>query len=189
MDTMTVKPAAAAAVEPLTAWLQALAADGRPRVLLGASGHLDLSPEEEEHVARQLEESALPALAAAASDAEILVVTGLAPGADLLFAEVACAWLARAGRPYQRVGLLPDFVLHRAQRQPLFKLAGLEDVVRFVEVHYRGMGFVPQAHGGLHVVDVGHGRLLGQDDKATPAQVAYPGTAGAARAQGPAAER
>jgi len=76
-------------------------------VLLGASGHVDLSAEEEKRVARQLEATALPALAAAASDAEILVVTGLAPGADLLFAEVACAWLARAGRPYQRVGLLP----------------------------------------------------------------------------------
>lgn len=134
MDTMTVKPAAAAAVEPLTAWLQALAADGRPRVLLGASGHLDLSPEEEEHVARQLEESALPALAAAASDAEILVVTGLAPGADLLFAEVACAWLARAGRPYQRVGLLPvppevlwgDW-LTRSGGQPAAHVAGLRE--------------------------------------------------------------
>jgi hypothetical protein len=107
METRTVKPAAPAAIEPLAAWLHSLGADPRPRVLLGGSGHLDLSPAEEKRVARALEAEALPALAAAASDAEIVVVTGLAPGADLLFAEVACAWLARAGRPYQRVGLLP----------------------------------------------------------------------------------
>lgn len=107
MESSTVLPAVSAPTLALGAWLRGLAADGRPRVLLGATGHLDLSSEEEARAARQIETAALPALAAAANDAEILVVTGLAPVADLLFAEVACAWLARAGRPYRRVGLLP----------------------------------------------------------------------------------
>src|SRR5690606_27354821 len=43
---------------------------------------------------------------------------------------------------------------------PFFIPRGLQHVVRFVEVHYRGMSLVPQTHGGLHIVNVGHGALL-----------------------------
>jgi len=91
----------------LEPWLAGLAGDDRPRVLLGGTGHLILTPDEEAQAAIELERTALPELAAAEPDAEILVLTGMAPGADLLFTEVASAWLARHGRSFRRVGILP----------------------------------------------------------------------------------
>lgn len=134
MESRSLGAGAVAHSEALAAWLESLAARSRPCVLLGATGHLDLSPAEETHTTRLLEASALPMLAAVAADIEIIVVTGLAPGADLLFAEVASAWLARAGRPYRRVGLLPvpaevlwgDWVA-RSGAEPARRVAGLRE--------------------------------------------------------------
>lgn len=91
----------------LQAWLDGLAEDGRPRVLLGGTGHLILTPDEEAQAAVELERTALPQLGDADPEAEILVLTGLAPGADVLFTEVAAAWLAHHGRSFRRVGVLP----------------------------------------------------------------------------------
>lgn len=107
MDSRTAGAAVPPPSEALPDWLRQLSGEGRPRVLLGATGHLDLTEEEEARTARLLEDVALPALGPATADAEIVIVTGLAPGADLVFAEVASAWLTRLGRSYRRVGLLP----------------------------------------------------------------------------------
>lgn len=92
---------------PLIPWLDSLASGSRSRVLVGATGHLILSAEEEAKAAIELDLRALPELSLADPQAEILTLTGLAPGADLLFSEVAAAWLAREGRLAQRIGLLP----------------------------------------------------------------------------------
>jgi hypothetical protein len=91
----------------LRRWLDELSADARPRVLVGGTGHLILSRDEEEQAARELERAALPALLEAPADAEILVLTGMAPGADLLIAETASTWLTRHDRRFARIALLP----------------------------------------------------------------------------------
>lgn len=88
-------------------WLRQLADNGRPCVLVGATGHLELSPAEELRTAQQLVQ-ALPRLMSQASpESEIFLMTGLAPGADLLFAETASALLSGSVRDARRIGLLP----------------------------------------------------------------------------------
>lgn len=80
MDSRTAGAAVLPPSEALPDWLRQLSGEGRPRVLLGATGHLDLTEEEEARTARLLEDVALPALGTATADAEIVIVTGLAPG-------------------------------------------------------------------------------------------------------------
>ena len=93
--------------QPLAQWLDALGAASGSRVLLGGTGHLDLTMEEEHHAEREFDRLVLPILARAPADSEVLILTGLAPGADLLFAERAAAGLAYHGKPFRHVGLLP----------------------------------------------------------------------------------
>ena len=95
------------AAAPLAAWLDALALEKSPRILLGCTGHLELSPDDERRAAQQLEQAVLPLLTTADPDSEILILTGLAPGADQLFAETCADWLSRQGRAHRRIGLLP----------------------------------------------------------------------------------
>jgi hypothetical protein len=92
---------------PLAAWLGALAGRRGSELLLGGTGHLLLSPEEEENVMRQLREGVLPRLFPPESYAQVCLLTGLAPGADLLFARVLSGWLLENDIPFRMVGLLP----------------------------------------------------------------------------------
>lgn len=103
MDLSTAGPQAVRLGE----WLAALAASPTPIVLLGGTGHLELSIAEQQRVAGELERDILPLFAELPAETEVTVVTGVAPGADLLFAETARTGLARLGRRIRTVGLLP----------------------------------------------------------------------------------
>ena len=102
MDTRTVGPQAAS----LAQWLAALAQSPGPVVLLGGTGHLALTVDEQQRVARELEHEVLPLFAALPDETEIVLLSGLAPGADLVFAESARTGLTRLGRQCHVVGLL-----------------------------------------------------------------------------------
>lgn len=92
---------------PLAGWLRALAARQDGEFLLGATGHLLLSAEEEENVVTQLRQGVLPLLFPAGWSGQVCLLTGLAPGADLLFARVLSAWLLENEIPFRMAGLLP----------------------------------------------------------------------------------
>lgn len=94
-------------VQPLAAWLQALPSRQDAELLLGGTGHLLLSAEEEENVVEQLREGVMPLLFPPDAFAQVCLLTGLAPGADLLFARVLSAWLLEHDIPFRMVGLLP----------------------------------------------------------------------------------
>jgi hypothetical protein len=91
----------------LEQWLASLAQAPGPVVLLGGTGHLMLSAEEQQRVAREIERDVLPRFAGLPDDTDVIVATGLAPGADLVFTETVRTGLARLGRPCRPVGLLP----------------------------------------------------------------------------------
>lgn len=92
---------------PLAEWLHTLVGRNRSELLLGGTGHLLLSAEEEENVVQQLREGVLPRLFPPGAYNQVCVLTGLAPGADLLFARVLSGWLLENDIPYRMVGLLP----------------------------------------------------------------------------------
>ncbi len=92
---------------PLAAWLRTLAGRGDSELLLGGTGHLLLSPEEEENVVGHLRQGVLPRLFPDGGFAQVCLLTGLAPGADLLFAHVLGGWLLERDIPFRMVGLLP----------------------------------------------------------------------------------
>ncbi|HZR35561.1 MAG TPA: hypothetical protein VFA75_09315 [Nevskia sp.] len=92
---------------PLATWLRVLAGRGDSELLLGGTGHLLLSPEEEHNVARQLRGGVLPRLFPEGGFAQVCLLTGLAPGADLLLARVLSGWLLERDIPFRMVGLLP----------------------------------------------------------------------------------
>lgn len=102
MDSRAPGPRAAS----LAQWLAALGQSPGPVVLLGGTGHLVLSVDEQQRVARELEQEVLPLFAHLPDETEVVLLTGLAPGADLLFAETARTGLARLGRQCHLVGLL-----------------------------------------------------------------------------------
>jgi hypothetical protein len=91
---------------PLSGWLNGLATRG-DEILLGGTGHLLLNAEEEQNVAAQLREGVLPRLFPHRGHAGVCLLTGLAPGADLLFAQVLSGWLRDNGIPFRIAGLLP----------------------------------------------------------------------------------
>jgi hypothetical protein len=92
---------------PLVGWLRTLAGRGDSEFLLGGTGHLLLSAEEEENVVTQLREGVLPRLFPDGGFAQVCLLTGLAPGSDLLFARVLSGWLLEKDIPFRMVGLLP----------------------------------------------------------------------------------
>ena len=92
---------------PLTDWLRTLADREDSEFLLGGTGHLLLSAEEEENVVTQLREGVLPRLFPAGGFAQVCLLCGLAPGSDLLFARVLSAWLLENDIPFRMIGLLP----------------------------------------------------------------------------------
>ena len=98
---------APAAMTPLSAWLQALDSTPPQELLLGGTGHLLLSEAEEENVVEQLRQAVLPRLFPQDYAGQVCLLTGLAPGSDLLFTRVLSAWLLEAGIPYRITGLLP----------------------------------------------------------------------------------
>jgi hypothetical protein len=93
------------------AWLRSL--DGRsgqaaaPELQLGISGHLLLSRTEEENVVNQLQRGVLPQLFPDAAGPSVCVLTGLAPGSDLLFTRILTAWLKQSRIAYRVLALLP----------------------------------------------------------------------------------
>lgn len=115
---------------PLERWLRGLSALSPPPFLLGGTGHLILSAAEERRIAEALRESVLPQVLALAGEREIRLLTGLAPGADHVFSNVATAWLQAQRRPHHVIGLLPlpvaimlDDWAEKARTQPEYSTA------------------------------------------------------------------
>lgn len=94
-------------VQPLGEWLGALDGGRGTELLLGGTGHLLLSAAEERNVVEQLREGVMPRLFPPGAFAQVCLLTGLAPGADLLFAAVLGGWLLEHDIPFRMVGLLP----------------------------------------------------------------------------------
>jgi hypothetical protein len=90
----------------LEAWLGSLPSQDDGHLLIGATGHLRLSAAERRAVADQLRGDVLPTLIARACPLKVSLVTGLAPGADLTFKQVASDWLEAAGISYDMVAVL-----------------------------------------------------------------------------------
>ncbi|WP_293372854.1 adenylate/guanylate cyclase domain-containing protein [Nevskia sp.] len=120
----------------LDTWLSSLPLRDDGHLLIGASGHLRLSPAEQASVTCKLRDEALPALIGRARPRQISLVTGLAPGADLLFKQVISQWLAEAGIAFDTVALLPvpvpvlidDWVAHLDQQATALAPAQIEAV-------------------------------------------------------------
>ncbi|MCX7072163.1 MAG: hypothetical protein NTW01_14370 [Gammaproteobacteria bacterium] len=91
----------------LETWLTRLPLQDDGHLLIGATGHLRLSASERAAVTSRLRHEALPTLIARARPRRVSLVTGLAPGADLLFKQVASQWLREAGLAFDTVALLP----------------------------------------------------------------------------------
>lgn len=92
---------------PLERWLRELQSLPSPPFLLGGTGHLILTPDEEQHVGSQLRSKVLPRVFEQAGDRELLVLTGLAPGADHLFSHIAISLLQQRRLRHRLIGLLP----------------------------------------------------------------------------------
>lgn len=91
----------------LAQWLHRLEL-GTPRELtLGVSGHLLLSATEERNVVAQLRAAVLPGLFPREFAGAVCLLTGMAPGADLLLVDAIGTWLSDAGIPFRRLALLP----------------------------------------------------------------------------------
>lgn len=99
--------AVARAAVPLARWLGTLAGRADNEFLLGGTGHLLLSAEEEENVVTQLRHGVLPRLFPGGTFTQVCLLTGLAPGSDLLFARVLSSWLLENDIPFRMIGLLP----------------------------------------------------------------------------------
>lgn len=99
--------AAARTPVPLARWLGTLSGRNGNEILLGGTGHLQLSAAEEDNVVTQLREGVLPRLFPDGDFAQVCLLTGLAPGSDLLFARVLSGWLLEKDIPFRMIGLLP----------------------------------------------------------------------------------
>lgn len=75
--------------------------------LIGGSGHLLLSAAEEDRVSVALSEEVLPEIVRLSRGRRLLLMCGLAPGADLLFQRAAQKWLQARGIAHDAIGLLP----------------------------------------------------------------------------------
>jgi class 3 adenylate cyclase len=91
----------------LKAWLEQRAGDAEAGLLLGGTGHLLLSAAEEDNVIRHLEGGVLPRLVPTDDGVRVALMTGLAPGADMLLARTIGRWLRQHDVQYQMIGLLP----------------------------------------------------------------------------------
>lgn len=91
----------------LQTWLRSLAERDASQVLLGGTGHVLLSSIERANTRQHLELRVLPTLLSRPGIRRVSVITGLAPGADLLFKTLAADWLAQRGIEVDTVALLP----------------------------------------------------------------------------------
>lgn len=91
----------------LAQWLAELPDHQQGHLLIGATGHLSLSADEHAAARQRLTEDALPGLMERRQPKHVTLLTGLAPGADLLFKQTASDWLAKAGVPFDTVAALP----------------------------------------------------------------------------------
>lgn len=91
----------------LQAWLTTLAEPDPGHLLLGGTGHVLLSALERANTRQHLEQRVLPPLLSRPGIRRVSVITGLAPGADLLFKTLASDWLAQNGIEVETVALLP----------------------------------------------------------------------------------
>lgn len=92
---------------PLERWLRELQRPSPPTFLLGGTGHLVLSAEEKNSVQQQLRSEILPQILSSLGDRQLLILTGLAPGADHLFDQTAVAYAREHHLRYRLIGLLP----------------------------------------------------------------------------------
>jgi hypothetical protein len=92
---------------PLERWLRELQSPTEPGFLLGGTGHLILSETEQAEVRKRLMFDILPRIFPGKPERELLVLTGLAPGADHLFSSVALEYLGQRGIAHRVIGLLP----------------------------------------------------------------------------------
>ncbi len=91
----------------LAQWLAELPGREQGHLLIGATGHLSLTLDERAAASVRLTEDVLPTLMARCQPSRVTLLTGLAPGADLLFKQTASEWLSRAGVPFDTVAALP----------------------------------------------------------------------------------
>lgn len=120
----------------LETWLTSLPPQDDGDLLIGATGHLRLSAEERAAVSEKLRSETLPTLIQRARPSRVTLVTGLAPGADLLFKQVASQWLRDVGIPFDTVALLPvpvpilidDWVARLNQQSVTLEPATIESV-------------------------------------------------------------
>lgn len=89
----------------LDEWLAMLPDLSAGHRLVGGTGHLQLDAVERRNVENRLESDIFPLLFSSAR--HVTIVTGAAPGADLLFARTAQRWLTRAGVSHDLAALLP----------------------------------------------------------------------------------
>ncbi|GAC1621596.1 MAG: hypothetical protein NVS9B10_04590 [Nevskia sp.] len=91
----------------LAGWLSSLPPPSAEHLLLGGTGHLLLSPAEIRRASDYLEHEVLPSLLSDSGIRCVSLITGLAPGADLLFKQLTAAWLRRAGIEFEAIALMP----------------------------------------------------------------------------------
>ena len=93
----------------LKTWLKSPPDEARDagHLIIGATGHLLLSAAEEENVVQHLEYGVLPRLIKPEEGFHVTLMTGLAPGADVLLTRAVVQWLRQRQVPYQIIGLLP----------------------------------------------------------------------------------
>ena len=91
----------------LASWLSDLPSREEGHLLVGATGHLSLTLDERAAAMLRLTEDVLPVLVERSRPTRVTLLTGLAPGADLLFKQAASDWLSRAGIPFETVAALP----------------------------------------------------------------------------------
>ena len=92
---------------PLERWLRELQSPSPPAYLLGGTGHLILSAEEKKLVQHRLTSEILPQVVSALGDRTLLILTGLAPGADHLFNRAAVDYARHHQIHHRLIGLLP----------------------------------------------------------------------------------
>lgn len=92
-------------------WLDLLLENRRQRnggpVVVGGTGHLLLSETESLNATIHLSDHVLPQIARQIKGRGVMLLSGAAPGADLLFFETAQTWFVRSGIPCTTVALLP----------------------------------------------------------------------------------
>lgn len=92
---------------PLERWLRELKSSVPPVFVLSGTGHLILSAEEKRLVRDRLSAEILPSVLASLGKRTLLLVTGLAPGADHLFSHTAVAYAREHQIRHRLIGLLP----------------------------------------------------------------------------------